>query len=146
MAKRILRSLIWLLGFISVLLSFSSCTPLQQAAEQGNARAQYKLAHKYENGDGLPQNYAEAFKWYKKAAEQGNTDAQLCLAYMYCNGKGTAKNYIEGYVWLSIASAQGDKEAKYQLSILEVEMSSEQLAEAQQKAALLWEKIHKTKK
>ena len=42
----------------------------------------------YYEGDGVPQNYAEARKWYKKAAEQGNADAQYNLGRMYSGGKG----------------------------------------------------------
>ena len=36
----------------------------------------------YENGDGVPQNYDEAVKWYRKAAQQGNEDAQEVLKEM----------------------------------------------------------------
>jgi TPR repeat protein len=28
----------------------------------------------YANGEGVPQDYAEAVKWYRKAAEQGNAE------------------------------------------------------------------------
>ena len=40
-------------------------------AEQGNASAQYNLGVMYANGRGVPQDYAEAMKWYRLAAEQG---------------------------------------------------------------------------
>ena len=36
-----------------------------------NAAAQLNLGHCYWNGKGVPQNYAEAVKWFRKAAEQG---------------------------------------------------------------------------
>jgi len=143
MINKFLSGFILFLCFSVTALSFSSCTHVRKAAEQGDADAQYDLALMYEKGEGLPQNYAEAFKWYRKAAEQGHTDAQIGLAHLYCKGKGIPQNYIEGYVWFSIASAKGDKDAKYNLSILELEMSSEQLAEAQYKAALMWETIRK---
>jgi TPR repeat protein len=29
----------------------------------------------YDNGQGVPQNYAEAMEWYRKAADQGNKNA-----------------------------------------------------------------------
>jgi len=33
----------------------------------------------YEKGEGIPQDYQEAIKWYRLAAEQGNADAQMVL-------------------------------------------------------------------
>ena len=42
---------------------------------QGAASAQYNLGFMYLNGQGVPQNYAEAAKWYRKAAVQGDVDA-----------------------------------------------------------------------
>ena len=40
-------------------------------ADQGNARAQWGLALLYKEGQGVPQDYAEAAKWARKAADQG---------------------------------------------------------------------------
>ncbi len=42
-------------------------------AKQGNAKAQNNLGVMYYNGQGVPQDYAEAVKWWRKAAE-GNTN------------------------------------------------------------------------
>ena len=33
----------------------------------------------YDNGEGVPQDYAEAVKWYRLAAEQGDARAQYNL-------------------------------------------------------------------
>ena len=41
------------------------------AAEQGSAPAQFLVGSAYHFGDGVPQDYAEAVKWYRRAAEQG---------------------------------------------------------------------------
>ena len=41
-----------------------------KAAEQGLVQAQYNLGDMYEQGQGVRQDYAEAFRWYRKAAEQ----------------------------------------------------------------------------
>src|SRR5262249_7128630 len=43
---------------------------------------------KYYNGQGVTQDYAKAFEWYRKAADQGNADAQDMLGVMYDNGQG----------------------------------------------------------
>ena len=44
------------------------CRPL---AEQGDAKAQSDLGFMYAKGQGVPQDDAEAVRWYRKAAEQG---------------------------------------------------------------------------
>ena len=49
-------------------------------ADQGNAKAQNNLGLMYDEGTGVPQNYAEAVKWYRKAASQGDAVAQSNLA------------------------------------------------------------------
>jgi uncharacterized protein len=52
----------------------------QQAADQGNAAAQYSLGLMHEKGrGGLAKDDAEAIRWYKKAADQGNAAAQFKL-------------------------------------------------------------------
>ena len=40
-------------------------------ADQGDVDAQYNLALMYLNGQGVPQDFAEAARWYQLAAEQG---------------------------------------------------------------------------
>ncbi|MBM3508219.1 MAG: SEL1-like repeat protein, partial [Alphaproteobacteria bacterium] len=41
-------------------------------AEQGDAIAQALLGFMYAEGQGVPQDHAEAVKWYRRAAEQGD--------------------------------------------------------------------------
>ena len=60
----------------------------RHAAEQGDADAQSTLGFMYENGRGVPQDDAEAVRWYRLAAEQGNSLAQNNLGFMYGNGRG----------------------------------------------------------
>lgn len=48
-------------------------TPL---AEQSHATAQYNLGQMYRLGQGVPQDDAEAVKWYRLADNQGNPFAQ----------------------------------------------------------------------
>ena len=48
-------------------------------AEEGDAFSQYFLGDMYADGDGVPQDYAEAVRWFRLAAEQGNVDAQSIL-------------------------------------------------------------------
>jgi uncharacterized protein len=53
--------------------------PQDLAANQGYALAQYGLGFMYTNGQGVPQDYVEAVKWYRLAAEQGHAVAQGSL-------------------------------------------------------------------
>ena len=55
----------------------------REAAELGDAEAQYNLSMAYANGVGVPQDSAEAVKWWRKAAYQGVADAQFNLGVMY---------------------------------------------------------------
>ena len=49
--------------------------------------AQFYLGFLYEEGMGVPRNYAEAAKWYRLSAEQHNALAQSNLAGMF-DGRG----------------------------------------------------------
>ncbi len=44
---------------------------LLRRAHRGDAKAQYFLGTMYDFGAGVPRDYKEAVKWYRKAAEQG---------------------------------------------------------------------------
>lgn len=89
------------------------------AAEQGNAPAQYLLGIMYSQSDlGVPQDYAEAFKWFRLAAEQGQVGAQFNLGWMYDKGQGVPQNYNEALKWYRLAAEQGDVKAQYNLSVM----------------------------
>jgi len=45
---------------------------MRPLAEQGYAKVQYNLGVLYEKGQGVPQDYKEAMKWFRLAAEQDN--------------------------------------------------------------------------
>ena len=76
-------------------------------AENGNARAQYKLGITYQYGNGVPMDLAIAVKWYRKAAEQGFPTAQYNFATMYSTGEGMPKNNEEAFKWFRMAAEQG---------------------------------------
>ena len=46
-------------------------------AQQGNAEGQYALGYSYEQGRGVPLDYAEAVRWFRKAALQGHPWGQV---------------------------------------------------------------------
>ena len=61
-------------------------------AEQGIAGAQHFLGFMYGAGLGVPQDYAEAVRWYRRAAEQGDASAQNNLGVMYCTPTAKASH------------------------------------------------------
>jgi hypothetical protein len=89
---------------------------LRAMANSGDASAQYSLGEAYDRGKGVPQDDAEALKWYRKAAENGNADAQIKLGEAYLYGSmGVAKDYAEGVDWYRKAADQGNAHAQYTL-------------------------------
>jgi TPR repeat protein len=64
-------------------------------AEEGDAEAQFDLGEKYEFGNWVPQDHAQAAYWYRKAADQGHDEAQFKLGYMYDKGQGVPQDYAE---------------------------------------------------
>ena len=58
-------------ALLIAVLACQTVEELHSRAEQGNAAAQYNLGVMYDNGEGVPQDYAEAAKSYRLAAEQG---------------------------------------------------------------------------
>ena len=79
----------------------------QNYAEQGNALAQFNLGLMYANGEGVPEDDAEAVRWYRLGAEQGNARAQSNLGVMYASGKGVPKDDAEAVRWVRLAAEQG---------------------------------------
>src|SRR5512136_323455 len=55
----------------------------QPLAEKGDATAQYSLGTLYLEGQGVEQNDATAFMWFRRAADQGNAAAQYNVGASY---------------------------------------------------------------
>jgi len=91
---------------------------LEQQANQGDVEAQFNLGLTYYNGEGVPQDYAQAMKWYRLAADQGVAEAQYNLGLMYYNGRGVPQDDAQAMKWYRLAAEQGDAEAEYNLKRL----------------------------
>jgi len=98
--------------------------PLDQLlprAERGDVAAQSELGWKYAKGDGVPQSYAEAVKWFRKAADQGNVAAQINLGVSYAKGDGVPQDYAEAAKWYRKAADQGNGTAQSTLGVMYVQ-------------------------
>ena len=89
---------------------------IQPLADQGYPRAQYEIGNLYLFGQGVPQSYAEALKWYRKAAEQGYPRAQLDLGWMY-QYDTSVLNYAEAVKWYRKAAGVFT-EAQHRLGLM----------------------------
>ena len=69
----------------------------------------------YADGEGVPQDWTEAAKWYRKSADQGNAVAQRILGLMYSTGKGVPRNATEAVKWYRKAAKQGNAGAQKEL-------------------------------
>ena len=91
----------------------------RRAAERGDASAQFKLALRYEVGEGVPQDYAEAVKWIRRAADKEWVTTRHNFGCMYGSGQGVSQNHAEASKWFrkaaeyGYASAQKNLGAKY---------------------------------
>jgi len=90
----------------------------RQAAEAGNARAQYQLGRAYSNGEGVAEDFAQAMKWFRLGADQGHPYAQNNLGWMYHNGRGVPKDPQEAMKWYRLAADQGEDVALCNVGVL----------------------------
>ena len=66
-------------------------------------------------GQGVPQDEAEAVKWFRLAADQGDAPAQLNLGTIYANGEGVPQDYPEALKRYRLAADQGLPYAQFNL-------------------------------
>jgi len=112
---------------------------------KGHAGAQYNLGFMYANSQGVPQDDAEAVRWYRLAADQGIARAQSNLGLLYENGEGVPQDYVQAHMWTNLAVAQSSGEDRDRRErnrdIIAAKMTAEQVAEAQ-RLAREWNAAH----
>ena len=89
-----------------------------EAAEMGQAKAQYRLGFMYSLGKGVKKSDLEAIKWWQKAAKQNDPEAQYYLGYMYEIGGGVKQDMGEAKKWYQKAAANGNINAAQSLKML----------------------------
>ena len=90
----------------------------KRLAERGLAFAQVNLGLMYDLGVGVPENKAEAARWYRLAAEQGYASGQYNLGLMYDLGEGVPGNDAEAVRWYGLAAEQGNALAQTNLGLM----------------------------
>ena len=103
-------------------------------ADKGIAEAQINLGMMFESGQGVPQDFHEALRWYRLAADQKLIKAQeklnlllkkaaepqinLSLGMMFENGQGVPQDFNEAIRWYRLAADQGLIKAQKKLNFL----------------------------
>ena len=118
---------------------------LRARAEQGDAVAQNNLGNMYRNGNGVPQDAAEAVRLYRLAAEQGDASAMTNLGAMYSQGRGVVQDYVQSHMWRNLAASRQTGEDR-ELSVKARDavasfMTADDLSEAQ-RLAREWDEAH----
>jgi TPR repeat protein len=73
-------------------------------------------------------------EWFQKAAAQRAPLAQFSLGVMYADGRGADKDLVKAHMWLNLAATAGQSKAGELLDVIAKDMSSAQIAQAQQLA------------
>jgi TPR repeat protein len=82
-------------------------TVLRAQAKGGIPSAQDQLGLRHYHGAGVPEDYAEAVKWWSLAADQGYARSEYGLGHMYENGLGVPVDYAEAVKWYRLAAENG---------------------------------------
>lgn len=88
-----------------------------QAANAGNAKAQYALALIYQEKADSVDDQQTALNWAIQAATNGHREAQYYVGLQYLNGGATAVDTEQANQWLKLASEQGHMPAKIALMV-----------------------------
>ena len=92
---------------------------LRALAEAGTIEAQYSLGVKYDTGEGVPQDDAEAVRWYRLSAEQGHAGAQYSTSGVCVRHRSRACRSMmsEAVIWYRRAAEQGHAGAQFNLGV-----------------------------
>ncbi len=91
---------------------------LRSAAERGDASAQFIVATRYLDGEGVTQDVTRAAHWYQKAARAGLAPAQYRLATLFERGRGVPKDTATALIWYERAAAQGNVKAMHNAAVI----------------------------
>ena len=90
------------------------------SAELGEPAAQCMLGMRFQKGEGVEKDMAEAVKWYRRAAEESKLHAadraaQNNLGECYRKGEGVGQDYAEAVKWYRLAAENGYARAQNNL-------------------------------
>lgn len=104
--------LFWILSKRSLKGAGDNLESIRKAAEHGDVFAQYALAVRYKDGQGVPRDMDEAIQWFRKAAGHGHVEAQYTLATILETADSKSLDIAEAHAWLNKAALQGHQAAQ----------------------------------
>lgn len=99
------------------------------------------VSQAYFEGDGVPQDKAEAVKWAIKSVEAGHLKAAIAVGDMYGHGMGIPQDRVEAHVFYSIGAEAGVAYGQQARAKLERRMTPDQKEEAARRLAA-WKAAH----
>lgn len=91
---------------------------LRQAAADGDARALYEIATRYQQGRGVEADAEQAAIWFERAAERGLAPAQYQIGNINEKGLGVERDIEAAMAWYERAASQGNASAMHNLAVL----------------------------
>src|SRR6202142_4007695 len=79
-----------------------------EAAEKGDAGAIKHIATMYDRGQGVPQDYLEAIRWYRLAAAKGDDFSMSRIGFLYHVGTGVQQSDAEALRWMRMSADKGN--------------------------------------
>ena len=119
-------------GLPAVSDTSQSLEELKSAAQAGDAAAQYAMGARYAVGEGVPQDYATAARWFTLSAKKGYARAQGMLGAYYWSGRGLQKDLKKAYFWSVLARDGNDEISKDRVDSLVAQLDRPQMLEVQQ--------------
>jgi TPR repeat protein len=80
--------------------------------------AEFSMGEVYYDGLGVPQNYIESLKWFRKAEKNGHPDAACRIGRFFRYGRGVAVSYNTARKWFLKGYKKGSKMATIDLGLL----------------------------
>ncbi len=113
---------------------WTAFTEFKATADQGDANGRYMVGLMYWNGEGVPNDEAEAANWYLVAANNGDVRAQFQIGNFYHKGVVVEQDPVQAHFWYSVAAESSHYSATKMRDELAAQLQPTQLAEAQQLA------------
>jgi len=91
--------------------------PIVKAEDTSRHTLAFEDAYRFENGIGVPRDYARAISLYKDAERQGDVRATVNLGVMAVQGRGSATDTASAFRSFSKAAAEGSANGHYNLGL-----------------------------
>ncbi|MBW2187609.1 MAG: sel1 repeat family protein [Deltaproteobacteria bacterium] len=93
-------------------------SPLADAEATVEVASQRDLGRQYAKGEGVEQDYDQAFSLIEQAAEKGLVEAQVALGRLYSRRKKEAQDYAAARLWFQRAARQGSTQAMEAIALM----------------------------